>query len=135
MPHAALYVVQPDVPLREVKSRNGFNAARSILCGATSTMILSCMQIGFNAARSILCGATVMSAHSSGGSAVSMPHAALYVVQQVAPECICGEAVSMPHAAFYVVQPKLNPSESKRLGFNAARSILCGATSHLCTIQ
>ena len=36
--------------------------------------------------------------------------------------------VSMPHAAFYVVQPRLRPPQRNDWCFNAARSILCGAT-------
>ena len=83
-----------------------------------------------------------------------MPHAAFYVVQQtifcrvsmiLAFQCrtqhfmwcnpdpqdgIVYIAVSMPHAAFYVVQPKCSKSRLVDfLGFNAARSILCGATT------
>ena len=36
--------------------------------------------------------------------------------------------VSMPHAAFYVVQQDLAWLEHRDGRFNAARSILCGAT-------
>ena len=107
----------------------GFNAARSILCGATcrSTMYRRSIS-GFNAARSILCGATGLKETFDirckfqcrtqhfmwcndvrhplqNGAEVSMPHAAFYVVQRsmqfLQP---LGCAVSMPHAAFYVVQ-------------------------------
>ena len=40
-----------------------------------------------------------------------------------------GRRVSMPHAAFYVVQPPISStSQSAPRSFNAARSILCGAT-------
>ena len=35
----------------------------------------------------------------------------------------------MPHAAFYVVQPSRTENQMETFGsFNAARSILCGAT-------
>ena len=39
-------------------------------------------KLGFNAARSILCGATPVGVYSFGAFGVSMPHAAFYVVQQ-----------------------------------------------------
>ena len=59
-----------------------------------------------------------------------MPHAAFYVVQLywifVDTYRII---VSMPHAAFYVVQLECDEPEFVNEGFNAARSILCGATS------
>ena len=106
MPHAAFYVVQLDGTVFDSK-QECFNAARSILCGATfrrghvfAYELFQCrtqhfmwcnhklqwqpsVLIGFNAARSILCGAT-------GHEQVP------YVSHQ---------------------------------RFNAARSILCGATS------
>ena len=43
--------------------------------------------------------------------------------------------VSMPHAAFYVVQRNCLPTRfSKSTCFNAARSILCGATPSLAAL-
>ena len=57
-----------------------------------------------------------------------MPHAAFYVVQLEAIEETIAEAVSMPHAAFYVVQPTGWYFVAPACSFNAARSILCGAT-------
>ena len=81
MPHAAFYVVQlsdEDMYLR----MSCFNAARSILCGATTNC---------NGNRVFLL--------------VSMPHAAFYVVQQAMNKFHMSlTSVSMPHAAFYVVQ-------------------------------
>ena len=59
-----------------------------------------------------------------------MPHAAFYVVQRYGN--IFGvdlHDVSMPHAALYVVQPKNTRKENTPPCFNAARSILCGATT------
>ena len=129
MPHAAFYVVQPYWRLRyfymwrfqcrtqhfmwcnndERDSRGSsgsFNAARSILCGATGMEVsrrrTTCFNAArsilcgatmkknftlqsalcFNAARSILCGATVLNPNYGGNLVVSMPHAAFYVVQQ-----------------------------------------------------
>ena len=59
MPHAALYVVQPTM---------GFLSKRLIMC--------------FNAARSIVCGATSNAQPNTRPYDVSMPHAALYVVHR-----------------------------------------------------
>ena len=59
----------------------------------------------FNAARSIVCGATISLDWYAEGCVVSMPHAALFVVQR--PKKKNKEAiywVSMPHAALFVVQ-------------------------------
>ena len=85
---------------------------------------------------------------------VSMPHAAFYVVQRPFTSQRCGVEVSMPHAAFYVVQQsEVLPLSSFRQFqcrtqhfmwcnyrkiltvtsagcFNAARSIICGATEN-----
>ena len=61
---------------------------------------------------------------------VSMPHAAFYVVQLVGGYvCMTFSKVSMPHAAFYVVQLAELQGILAVTSFNAARSILCGATS------
>ena len=134
---------------------SSFNAARSIVCGATLPMSrIPTWAFRFNAARSIVCGATTTSFANRDSKFVSMPHAALYVVQQhafvllldvqrfnAARSIVCGATrshrqqkrsikVSMPHAALYVVQPPLSGRPSIwRHGFNAARSIVCGATS------
>ena len=87
---------------------NGFNAARSMICGATSrSSSMRAQRCGFNAARSIVCGATARSS-----------------------ACSAGRKVSMPHAALYVVQPSSSTSASIQLTcFNAARSMICGATT------
>ena len=58
-----------------------------------------------------------------------MPHAAFYVVQLVGGYvCMTFSKVSMPHAAFYVVQLAELQGILAVTSFNAARSILCGAT-------
>ena len=83
MPHAALYVVQPE------------------LCGGTENV-----SPGFNAAHSIVCGATREEMPLLRKIPVSMPHAALYVVQHHLDGALSEFlSVSMPHAALYVVQP------------------------------
>ena len=60
---------------------------------------------------------------------VSMPHAALWVVQQVAAYLGSGFIpVSMPHAALWVVQlTTLVVSSGAQSGFNAARGFVGGA--------
>ena len=59
-----------------------------------------------------------------------MPHAAFYVVQHAGRPCTGGlSRVSMPHAAFYVVQLNGLKETFDIRCFNAARSILCGATT------
>ena len=63
---------------------------------------------------------------------VSMPHAALWVVQ---PSRKCGNCerreVSMPHAALWVVQRYFSLITRRRLdGFNAARGFVGGATTN-----
>ena len=65
---------------------------------------------------------------------VSMPHAAFYVVQQHKPrKGKSRKEVSMPHAAFYVVQRLPLHTYRACWSFNAARSILCGATFDIAT--
>ena len=67
---------------------------------------------------------------------VSMPHAALCVVQQRAlhsPEGLI--LVSMPHAALCVVQRwGQAPIPPSTRGFNAARGFVCGAASSLAAL-
>ena len=61
---------------------------------------------------------------------VSMPHAALYVVQHHDDQLRQDNYfVSMPHAALYVVQHRIWSSSNSISRFNAARSIICGATT------
>ena len=64
----------------------------------------------FNAARGFVGGAATMtSIEAAFHAAVSMPHAALWVVQQKLVGSIgMGTSVSMPHAALWVVQ-RLSP--------------------------
>ena len=61
--------------------------------------------LGFNAARSMICGATILLSMKDGQLFVSMPHAALWVVQRLWALYVDGHPpVSMPHAALWVVQ-------------------------------
>ena len=57
-----------------------------------------------------------------------MPHAALWVVQQVElDETMIANLVSMPHAALWVVQPQGRSTCSGLQRFNAARGFVGGA--------
>ena len=84
----------------------------------------------FNAARSIVCGATF--------SGIAMFVASLFQCRTqhcmwcnllpILENVLCPR-VSMPHAALYVVQPRRwKKTTSPSRCFNAARSIVCGAT-------
>ena len=105
MPHAALYVVQllSDMSNYTKKSVSMPHAALYVVQPTTCPELTT--------------------------SAVSMPHAALYVVQHEIDDLEAVSIVSMPHAALYVVQQRVFQDSRRRIrGFNAARSILCGAT-------
>ncbi len=107
-----------------------FNAARSILCGATSKSLPSLSLWRFNAARSIICGATIQRIFVLKFVLVSMPHAALYVVQQTT--ACPAHTTSSFNAARSIIcgaTPCGRSSDSPLRSFNAARSIICGATS------
>ena len=64
---------------------------------------------------------------------VSMPHAALWVVQHLCETYWCGAAsVSMPHAALWVVQHPIKIiAVLVFMGFNAARGFVGGAAMRL----
>mgnify|MGYP000992687740 CR=1 FL=1 len=106
-----------------------FNAARSILCGATARIVSRSLRISlFQCRTQHFMWCNLDSRHKSLRRVVSMPHAAFYVVQHKKGVLTMMIKVSMPHAAFYVVQPRNIKMKFFILGFNAARSILCGAT-------
>ena len=182
MPHAAFYVVQrQEYPATGNRLgfqcrtqhfmwcnvmvsifdrvREGFNAARSILCGATMKRVKGLHDVGFNAARSILCGATPGRMVTLATGEVSMPHAAFYVVQQFSDGdymvdvrfqcrtqhfmwCNADYSMSGTHYLFqcrtqhymWCNKTYINGNEVV-VGFNAARSIICGATNRYCTIR
>ncbi len=138
MPHAAFYVVQPRIQFPYNSEFTCFNAARSILCGATkhskplsTTFSFQCRtqhfmwcnkrrlefqgntSRSFNAARSILCGATLKEKTCRLYVHVSMPHAAFYVVQLRKENEENRSIVSMPHAAFYVVQQCISNADGE----------------------
>ena len=115
------------------RDRFGFNAARSILCGATqeSSYFRIPKVCSFNAARSILCGATsiLLDVPVTFDRFQCRTQHFMWCNPSVEPAGVPEIVVSMPHAAFYVVQRFTNVTDFwKKAGFNAARSILCGAT-------
>ena len=90
------------------RTRWGFNAARGFVCGASRRLLsLVTLITSFNAARGFVCGASPERSSILLGFAkgVSMPHAALFVVQgEELPTTTTRYKVSMPHAALFVVQ-------------------------------
>ena len=107
MPHAALLVVQGQMLVSRLKKHGSFNAARGFVGGA------SCVLNKFNYL-----------------TTVSMPHAALLVVQVRSSYFIIGLClVSMPHAALLVVQVGLYELVGSPICFNAARGFVGGASS------
>ena len=85
----------------------GFNAARGFVGGAApSISIFRLQRSSFNAARGFVGGAaTKVIVVKILGVKVSMPHAALWVVQlTLNDQTVNFYAVSMPHAALWVVQ-------------------------------
>ena len=83
MPHAALWVVQQARRSQGRDSRRGFNAARGFVGGAAgkSTWLRE-HHCGFNAARGFVGGAAASGMEwFTRINPVSMPHAALWVVQ------------------------------------------------------
>ena len=106
MPHAALWVVQPSTPLY-ARATYWFQC-RTRLCGWCNLYedkFYPMQDFGFNAARGFAGGAALLSFRPRWHDLVSMPHAALWVVQPT--EGLVGTKaveVSMPHAALWVVQ-------------------------------
>ena len=84
-----------------------FNAARGFVGGAAFNgldMEFGAIS-GFNAARGFVGGAAILKENLARLHLVSMPHAALWVVQlTILIRSEGGTKVSMPHAALWVVQ-------------------------------
>ena len=112
MPHAAFYVVQP-----------------------TGNRLIV-MPIGFQCRTQHFMWCNMNFGKALEAAKVSMPHAAFYVVQLIRRRLEwLREKVSMPHAAFYVVQLGMIAWCAVIFAcFNAARSILCGATPSLAAL-
>ena len=85
MPHAALWVVQPARNRKDLLVPGRFNAARGFVGGAAQSRESSrLLSPSFNAARGFVGGAAVEKAKEIQiVNDVSMPHAALWVVQRV----------------------------------------------------
>ena len=86
---------------------------------------------GVHAARGFVDGAAFFARKDVKKAMVSMPHAALWVVQPCSRRAMSiSRIVSMPHAALWVVQPFLpNSYENYLESFNAARGFVGGAAS------
>ncbi len=83
MPLAALFVVQEDSS-RYLSWLQGFNAARGFVCGASGVCQRHSLVVwSFNAARGFVCGARKLPKPRRWPTSVSMPLAALFVVQEV----------------------------------------------------
>ena len=106
MPHAALFVVQGYVIVEDNGNVLAFQC-RTRLCLWCKCNRWKCngLMICFNAARGFVCGASKLIAPIRSHDTVSMPHAALFVVQ--------GVTGSTPTEVI--------------TGFNAARGFVCGA--------
>ena len=138
MPHAALWVVQPPRSRVTARPRRSFNAARGFVGGAASNISPAYSPVkGFNAARGFVGGAAPLPPGAGKRQPVSMPHAALWVVQPIDAHrlWICRSPVSMPHAALWVVQPHRAQQSGTRPCFNAARGFVGGAAAPLSPIH
>ena len=131
MPHAALWVVQRSWERSRLVAQSGFNAARGFVGGATVPICaFGLARCSFNAARGFVGGATPIlmaqmkaltcfnAARGFVGGATARRRKSEPVIQ-----------VSMPHAALWVVQLPLEGFEEFQVrGFNAARGFVGGAT-------
>ena len=110
----------------------GFNAARGFVCGASPSSRSHIYRVqGFNAARGFVCGARTNLSLEEYNDLVSMPLAALFVVQGDGDvSSFWKRIVSMPLAALFVVQDILMSFIVGDINsFNAARGFVCGARS------
>ena len=83
--------------------------------------------MGFNATRGFVGGAATRTAQPTSLRGVSMPHAALWVVQpHFAEWSEHYVSVSMPHAALWVVQQQESPTCCLRYQTFQCRTRLCG---------
>ena len=85
MPHAALWVVQQSRKKSTDSWKSCFNAARGFVGGAADNPVIFSATVScFNAARGFVGGAApVQGKEERKSSVVSMPHAALWVVQRL----------------------------------------------------
>ena len=129
MPHAALWVVQHYLVF-DIATQVGFNAARGFVGGAAGSAPRwynhGC---SFNAARGFVGGAAKR--RCCHGAAADSFNAARGFVGGAAFICskyVCSSRVSMPHAALWVVQRSRFLSVLKEeQSFNAARGFVGGA--------
>ena len=108
MPHAALWVVQPSRGGAGFVVHSGFNAARGFVGGATKDLLCSQVERQMFQCRTRLCG---------------------WCNQALSEKPFGWWRVSMPHAALWVVQLTCLPTPASPLHcFNAARGFVGGAT-------
>ena len=84
--------------------------------------------VGFNAARGFVCGARVYKIKIKKHLLVSMPHAALFVVQ--GKSSILTKAFKMFQCRTRLClwcKDSLRKAQLRALSFNAARGFVCGA--------
>ena len=109
MPHAALWVVQPSFERKTIWLVEGFNAARGFVGGATNMLTYSGVTPALFQCRTRLCG---------------------WCNPQRRDTELRELDVSMPHAALWVVQRRRGHwYDPSREGFNAARGFVGGATT------
>ena len=137
MPHAALWVVQHVMIKLGTVALSGFNAARGFVGGAAAPSLRRGTDFaGFNAARGFVGGAAPV---KRGGAPHFMefqcrtrlcgwcnPHGTR--------RSGCRRVVSMPHAALWVVQLARFSGTQSRRSFNAARGFVGGATASLAAL-
>ena len=117
-----------------------FNAARGFVGGAATTFFAGIKARDLFQCRTRLCGwcSRVVCSTSLTQITVSMPHAALWVVQhKMLQSAILWIYVSMPHAALWVVQRRRRGEihiRDARRSFNAARGFVGGAASSLAAL-
>ena len=109
----------------------GFNAARSILCGATTSSERRSPLRMFQCRTQHFMCATLRRNSKCLVSIVSMPHAAFYVVQRQDPKFevnIIQFQCRTQHFMWCNSKKSVSVSQYDN-SFNAARSIICGATT------
>ena len=128
MPHAALRVVQQDREVCMPAVQQSFNAARGFAGGAANDWVRTGGRAFVFQCRTRLCGWCSRNPFGDNPEErnVSMPHAALWVVQpRQAAQFEFSVDVSMPHAALWVVQPLTFCSLVYSISFQC-RTRLCG---------
>ena len=129
MPHAAFYVVQRRESFRSLQASQFQCRTQHFMWCNLSERQAKADALRFNAARSILCGATENRIRALNAIYVSMPHAAFYVVQRIMMYDNGYKSLFQCRTQHFMWCNLMSGAVCVyQLGFNAARSILCGAT-------